>query len=62
MTLQFTLDVAQRTDIGRKRSSNEDNLISVLPDDSRPLQTKGALFVVSDGLGGHGKRQHLPGE
>jgi PPM family protein phosphatase len=54
MTLQFTLDVAQRTDIGRKRASNEDNLIAVVPDDSHPLQAKGALFVVSDGLGGHG--------
>ncbi|HEY6410640.1 MAG TPA: protein phosphatase 2C domain-containing protein, partial [Ktedonobacteraceae bacterium] len=53
MTLQFTLDVAQRTDIGRTRTSNEDNLISVVPEDSHLLQTKGALFVVSDGLGGH---------
>jgi PPM family protein phosphatase len=53
MTLQFTLDVAQRTDTGRKRSSNEDNLISVVPDDSHPMRTKGALFVVSDGMGGH---------
>jgi len=53
MTLQFTLDVAQRTDIGRKRANNEDNLISVVPEDGQLLQTKGALFVVSDGMGGH---------
>ncbi|MBV9229589.1 MAG: Stp1/IreP family PP2C-type Ser/Thr phosphatase, partial [Chloroflexi bacterium] len=53
MTLQFTLDVAQRTDIGRKRASNEDNLISVVPEDSHLLRAKGALFVVSDGMGGH---------
>ncbi|HEX7736723.1 MAG TPA: Stp1/IreP family PP2C-type Ser/Thr phosphatase [Ktedonobacteraceae bacterium] len=53
MTLQFTLDVAQRTDIGRKRNNNEDNLISVVPNDDRLLESKGALFVVSDGMGGH---------
>jgi serine/threonine protein phosphatase PrpC len=55
MTLQFTLDVAQRTDIGRTRSTNEDNLISVVPQDSQLLQAKGALFVVSDGMGGHSR-------
>jgi serine/threonine protein phosphatase PrpC len=55
MTLQFTLDVAQRTDIGRKRTSNEDNLISVVPADNQLLQAKGALFVVSDGMGGHAR-------
>lgn len=53
MTLQFTLDIAQRTDIGLKRTNNEDNLISVVPQDNQTLQAKGALFVVSDGMGGH---------
>jgi PPM family protein phosphatase len=53
MTLQFTLDIAQRTDIGRTRAHNEDNLVSVVPEDSHLLQTRGALFVVSDGMGGH---------
>ncbi|MBA3823533.1 MAG: serine/threonine-protein phosphatase [Ktedonobacterales bacterium] len=55
MALQFTLDVAQHTDIGRARPSNEDNLITVVPTDPQQLQTKGALFVVSDGLGGHSR-------
>ncbi len=53
MTQQFNLVVAQRTDIGRTRTSNEDNLICFVPEDSHSLQTKGALFVVSDGMGGH---------
>ena len=53
MTLPFTLNVAQRTDIGRVRANNEDNLISIVPEDRRLLQEKGALFVVSDGMGGH---------
>ncbi|HEY7418322.1 MAG TPA: Stp1/IreP family PP2C-type Ser/Thr phosphatase [Ktedonobacteraceae bacterium] len=53
MTLPFTLDIAQRTDIGLKRDDNEDNLISIVPEDRQLLQAKGALFVVSDGMGGH---------
>ena len=53
MTKQFNLVVAQRTDIGRKRTSNEDNLISYVPGDNDALQARGALFVVSDGMGGH---------
>lgn len=55
MALQFMLDIAQRTDIGRKRTNNEDNLISVVPEDNQLLQDRGALFVVSDGMGGHAR-------
>ncbi len=53
MTKQFNLIVAQRTDIGRKRSNNEDNLTSYVPGVNDALQARGALFVVSDGMGGH---------
>lgn len=53
MSLPFTLEVAQRTDTGRKRENNEDNLISVVPENHQLLQSRGALFVVSDGMGGH---------
>ena len=55
MVNQFVLKVAQLTDIGRKRESNEDNMISIIPDDIQVLTRKGALFVVADGLGGHTK-------
>lgn len=49
----MTITFAQQTDIGQHRSTNEDTMISVLPDDPQQLQEKGALFVVADGLGGH---------
>ncbi|MGH2494967.1 MAG: PP2C family protein-serine/threonine phosphatase [Ktedonobacteraceae bacterium] len=44
---------AQRTDIGRERQSNEDSVISILPEDQQVVASKGVLFVVADGLGGH---------
>jgi len=53
MVNQFSLNTAQLTDIGRKRESNEDNMISIIPDDAQVMTRKGALLVVADGLGGH---------
>jgi serine/threonine protein phosphatase PrpC len=55
MALQLTLDVGQRTDTGQIRPTNEDQLISVVPEDPRLMQEKGGLFVVADGLGGHNR-------
>lgn len=51
--LMFNLTIAQQTDIGRTRQSNEDSMLSFVPEDTQVLARKGALFVVSDGLGGH---------
>jgi serine/threonine protein phosphatase PrpC len=51
----FSLEVAARTDKGIKRQLNEDNMTSVVPEDTQVLAQKGALFVVADGLGGHDK-------
>lgn len=53
LTAPLFLQIAQHTDIGCKRSINEDNLITVLPEDPYILKNKGALFVVADGMGGH---------
>src|SRR5438552_6809027 len=50
---QLRLDVAQLTDVGRKREHNEDNMAFVIPKDSLVMAGKGALFIVADGMGGH---------
>jgi serine/threonine protein phosphatase PrpC len=50
---QLRLDVAQLTDVGRKREHNEDNMAYVIPKDSLVMANKGALFIVADGMGGH---------
>jgi hypothetical protein len=43
VALPFTLDIAQRTDIGCTRTSNEDNLISLVPVDDRLLRAGRAV-------------------
>jgi serine/threonine protein phosphatase PrpC len=50
---QLRLDVAQLTDVGRKREHNEDNMAYVIPKDPPVMASKGALFIVADGMGGH---------
>ena len=53
MSKQLQLDVAQLTDVGRKRPHNEDNMAYVIPKDTQLMAKKGALFIVADGMGGH---------
>lgn len=53
MSKQLRLDVAQLTDVGRKREHNEDNMAYVIPKDQQVMTKKGALFIVADGMGGH---------
>ncbi|MBV8822453.1 MAG: Stp1/IreP family PP2C-type Ser/Thr phosphatase, partial [Ktedonobacteraceae bacterium] len=53
MSKQLRLDVAQLTDVGRKRSHNEDNMAYVTPQDTQVVTKKGSLFIVADGMGGH---------
>ena len=44
---------AQHTDIGLKRELNEDSALSFQPEDQQMMESKGILFVVADGMGGH---------
>lgn len=53
MAKLLRLDVAQLTDVGRKRDHNEDNMAYVIPKDPQVMTQKGALFIVADGMGGH---------
>lgn len=52
-TAQFHLQTASLSDIGLKRAVNEDNMLSVVPDNPDLMGRKGALFLVADGMGGH---------
>jgi protein phosphatase len=55
MVTQFHLNASQRTDIGPQRKTNEDRMVTIIPEDAQVLSQKGALFIVADGLGGYTK-------
>lgn len=45
--------VASKTDLGRVRENNEDKYEFFIPEDDATLASKGLVFVVCDGMGGH---------
>ncbi|MFW5697568.1 MAG: Stp1/IreP family PP2C-type Ser/Thr phosphatase [Fimbriimonadaceae bacterium] len=45
--------VAGKTDLGRVRENNEDKYEFLCPEDEQTLATRGQVFVVCDGMGGH---------
>ena len=47
------LEVGQYSDRGQKRTNNEDWLGAFQPASSAELHTRGSLFLVADGMGGH---------
>ncbi len=55
MVAQFHLNASQRTDIGPQRKTNEDRMVTIIPEDAQVLARKGALFIVADGMGGYTK-------
>lgn len=49
----LTLDTYSLSDIGLKRTNNEDAVGMHEPKETRQLRQSGCLYVVADGLGGH---------
>jgi PPM family protein phosphatase len=49
--------VACKTDLGRVRENNEDKFEYFLPEDDATLATRGQIFLVCDGMGGHAAGQ-----
>ncbi|MCO5296089.1 MAG: protein phosphatase 2C domain-containing protein [Fimbriimonadaceae bacterium] len=49
--------VACKTDLGRVRENNEDKFEYFLPEDEAALATRGLVFLVCDGMGGHAAGQ-----
>lgn len=48
------LDVFGKTDVGLKRTRNEDTFEIIVPPHGSPQEQRGALFIVADGMGGIG--------
>ncbi len=48
-----TLVFGERSDIGRRRSSNQDSLAVAPPASPQQYRTRGWLFLVADGMGAH---------
>jgi protein phosphatase len=52
---ELRVEIGQSTDVGRKRTVNEDNLGLLVPADGEQRRRIGSLFIVADGMGGHAK-------
>ncbi len=51
------VSVACKTDLGRVRENNEDKFEYFLPEDEATLASRGLVFLVCDGMGGHAAGQ-----
>lgn len=51
------VSVGAKTDLGRVRENNEDKFEFYIPDDELILASRGQIFVVCDGMGGHAAGQ-----
>jgi serine/threonine protein phosphatase PrpC len=49
----FEIAGAMVTDVGCVRKSNEDSVAFVIPSKNDPAASRGCLFLVADGMGGH---------
>ena len=51
------VSIGAKTDLGRVRENNEDKFEFYIPDDELILASRGQVFVVCDGMGGHAAGQ-----
>jgi PPM family protein phosphatase len=51
--MKLTLDIGQRTDVGRRREHNEDSLGVYRPEHEAEFERRGLLLLVADGMGGY---------
>lgn len=51
------VSIGAKTDLGRVRENNEDKFEFYVPDDELILASRGQVFVVCDGMGGHAAGQ-----
>ena len=54
---RVAVSVACKTDLGRVRENNEDKFEYFIPEDERTLASRGHIFLVCDGMGGHAAGQ-----
>lgn len=53
MARELAYEIGQASDKGKQRDHNEDSLDLYEPKDPDQLESRGRLFVVADGMGGH---------
>ena len=57
LRVRTRVTIAAKTDLGRVRENNEDKFDFFASEDDRVLASKGQVFVVCDGMGGHAAGQ-----
>lgn len=57
LEFRTTQTIACKTDLGRVRENNEDKFEYFVPEDDALLATRGKVFLVCDGMGGHAAGQ-----
>ena len=57
LRVKVKVTIACKTDLGRVRENNEDKFEYYMPEDDGSLASRGLVFVVCDGMGGHAAGQ-----
>ncbi|MBN9501953.1 MAG: serine/threonine-protein phosphatase [Armatimonadetes bacterium] len=57
LTVRPRVTVACKTDLGRVRENNEDKFEYYIPEEESTLASRGMVFLVCDGMGGHAAGQ-----